>query len=177
MGMENIDIMALTKETNICRKNEYWFLEGVGNLPLSRIEEYFRTHKIKKVNNKDWVLNKCIEIRVYSEGLHFQGFEFKICISYLKKGINICYDFLQMFNKDITGLDIYILNKKIKAENSFELYDIINTMYEDKINMFKKQYGNVEIKTTSGNFYSKIRHYNKLYYKLFAKIKYRFFGE
>ena len=85
MGMENIDITALTKETNICRKNEYWFLEGVGNLPLSRIEEYFHTHKIKKVNNKDWVLNKCIEIRVYSEGLYFQGLEFKICISYLKK--------------------------------------------------------------------------------------------
>lgn len=170
MGMESIEITALTKETSICRQNEYWYLEGNGGLPLSAIEEYFCTHKIKKSGDKKWILDNCIEIIIYSDGFYFQGFELKICISYLKNGINDCYNFLQMFNKDIIELDIYVLNKKITAGDPFKLYDMINMMYKDKIEIFKKQYGNMEIKTTSSDFYSKIKLYNKLWYRLYCRL-------
>lgn len=60
----------------------------------------------------------------------------------------------------------------IKIENENDLYETICYMYSEKIKIFKKQYGDVKLKVTSGNFYREIRWRKKWYYKIFSLCRY-----
>ena len=73
--------------------------------------------------------------------------------------------------KDIVPLNIFVLNELINIENENDLYETICYMYSEKINIFKKQYGDIELKVTSGNFYQEIRRRKKWYYKIFSLVR------
>lgn len=50
----------------------------------------------------------------------------------------------------IKKLNIFVLNQEIRVENFNELYEVIYFIYSEKIKIFKKQYGNIELKVKQG---------------------------
>ena len=71
----------------------------------------------------------------------------------------------------IKKLNIFVLNQEVKVENFNALYEVVCFMYSEKIRIFKKQYGNIELKVTSGNFYDEIRKRKRWYYKIFSLVR------
>lgn len=167
MGLESYNIMILPKNVSIIRDNEYWRLCGTSEVRLNVIEDNMMKICRRTGKNAEYVLNKCLDIKLYEDKLFFQGFEIRGCLSYLKGGIEECYNFYE-FWKDKIPLNIFVLNQLVKVESVNDLYEVICYMYSEKIKIFKNQYGDIELKVTSGNFYHKIKKRNKWYYKIFS---------
>ncbi len=169
MGMESYNIMLLPENVSIIREKEYWKLCGATEIYLNIIEDELKKLCMISNENNEYIFKECVDIKVYKEKMFFQGFEMRGCLSYLE-GINTCYEFYK-FWKDIVPLNFYVLNQIINIENADDLYEIICNMYSEKIKIFKKQYGDVELRVTSGKFYREIRRRNKWYYKIISLIK------
>ena len=170
MGMESYNIMILPENVNIVREKEYWKLCGTTEIFVSVIENELKKLCINSSKNNEYILNQCGDIKMYKDKMLFQGFELRGCFSYLEGGVKICYEFYE-FWKDIVPLNIFVLNELINIENENDLYETICYMYSEKINIFKKQYGDIELKVTSGNFYQEIRRRKKWYYKIFSLVR------
>ena len=61
------------------------------------------------------------------------------------ESIDLCFKLIDIISKKIVPLKIYILNQEVKAENSKQLREFIRNMYNDKITIFQKQYGQCSI--------------------------------
>ena len=170
MGMESFNIMMLPENVSIVRDNEWWNLQGTAQVKVNIIRNQLSNICNIDNGNNEYIYNDCIDIKVYDNEQCFQGFELRGCLSYLEKGIEYCFNFYEYW-KDKIPLKIYILNKPIDVQDSKDLYKIICDMYSEKINIFRKQYGNIEIKVTSGKFYNEIKKRSKWYYKLFLLFK------
>lgn len=169
MGMESYSITLLPSDVNIIRKNDYWYLEGCSELLIQDFELLFNKIGAERRGDVIWVMNNCIELIQFSNNKFFQGLEVRGCLSYLEEGIGLCYDLIKFLNDNILKMNIYILNQKVEIETAQDLYNIINNMYKDKITIFNRQYGNIELKITSGEFYKEIKKRRKWYYKIFHK--------
>lgn len=170
MGMESYNVMILPVNINIIKDKEYWKLCGNTEMNISAIEHELAKLCINSGKNNEYILNQCVDIKVYKENMQFQGFELRGCLSYLKGGVETCYDFYS-FWKDIVPLNIFILNQMVKVENANDLYEVVCSMYSEKIKIFKKQYGDIELKVTSGNFYHEIKKRKRWYYKVFSLVR------
>lgn len=170
MGMESYNIMLLPENVSIVREKEYWKLCGATEIYINVIEDELKKLCINSSKNNEYILKECVDIKVYEKKMFFQGFELRGCLSYLEGGIKICYEFYK-FWKDIVPLNFFVLNQIINIENENDLYETICYMYSEKIKIFKKQYGDTELRVTSGNFYHEIRKRNKWYYRIISLIK------
>ena len=173
MGLESYNILLLPENVSIIRENEYWKLCGASDISVNIIHEELDKLCSRKNQYPDYVLDGCIEIRVYEDKMLFQGLELRGCLSHLKGGAEECYQLYQLLNGKVP-LDLFILNEKIEINNSNDLYDALCNMYSDKLKIFRKQYENIELKATCGDFYKEIkrrrRWYNKLLYHMKKKI-------
>ncbi|MDY4077768.1 MAG: hypothetical protein SOY42_03115 [Clostridium sp.] len=167
MGMESFNIMMLPENISISRNNDYWKLCGKTEIKLDVIEDDLVNMCIVTDKNNEYIFKQCIDIKVYETNKLFQGFEFRGCLSCLEEGVKACYDFYECWKEKIP-LKIYVLNEEIKAKNCNDLYEVICYMYSEKIKIFKRQYGNIELKVTSGNFYNEIKKRKRWYYKIFS---------
>lgn len=172
MGLESYNVTILPENVSIIRDKEYRRLCGASDINIGMI--YDRLTKLCGGNNQrhKYVFNKCIDVMVYEDNMKFQGFELKGCLSYLKGGSEECYNFYKLLGSEV-NLNIYILNKKINIKDSDDLYNAISTMYSEKIEIFRKQYGNIELKMTCGGFYQEMERRKRWYNKIFYFIKNR----
>ena len=170
MGMESYNIMLLPKNINIKREDAYWKLCGTTDILLNAIEDDLEKLCIKVNKNKEYVFAQCIDVKLHGDKIFFQGFELRGCLSYLA-GVEACYNFYEFWKNKIP-LNIFILNQIVNVESSNDLYETICYMYSEKIKLFNKQYGDIELKVTSGNFYREIKKRKRWYNKLFSITKY-----
>lgn len=173
MGLESYNILLLSENVSSIREKEYWKLCGASDISVNIIHEELDKLCSRKDQYPDYVLDGCIEIRMYEDKMLFQGLELKGCLSYLKGGAEECYQLYKLLNNKV-ALNIFILNEKIEINNSNDLYDTLCSMYSEKLKIFRKQYENIELKATCGDFYKEIkrrrRWYNKLLYHMKKKI-------
>lgn len=172
MGMESYNILILPENVSIIRDNEYWRLLGASDVNIDII--YDRLAKLCGRSNQwhEYVFDQCIDVKVYEENMQFQGFELRGCLSYLKGGSEECYNFYKLLGSEI-DLNVFIMHKKINIKNSDDLYNAICIMYSKQIEIFRKQYGNIELKVTSGGFYQEMERRGRWYNKIFYFIKNR----
>lgn len=80
----------------------------------------------------------------------------------------ICHNYFKLCeHRSIENILIDFIN----LITYYHIKETICNMYSEKIEIFKKQYGCVELKVTSGNFYYEIRRRKKWYYKIFTFLK------
>lgn len=156
MGMESFNIMILPCNINIVRNKEYWGLSGTTEIKVDFVTAEIRKMRNIKKKKGGYVIERCIEVKLYEKDNCFQGFELRGCLSYLKGGIDICYNFYNYWEARIP-MKLYIHNQEVEVHSSTELYKVISNMYFEKINIFAKQYGSIEMKVTCGDFYRKIK--------------------
>ena len=166
MGMESFNIMLLSENVSIVKGKEYWSLGGKSHLLLEEIEEQLGKNGAMKSGNSEWILEDCLEIKEYTEGIFFQGMEVRGCLSCMQYGVNLCYHLLKVLCNEGIVLKVYIFNQEIQVEDAQQLYQTVKMMYRDKIQIFEKYYGKSEIKVTCSNFYHEVEKRNKWYYKL-----------
>lgn len=172
MGMESFSIIALPDGVDIIRDKEYRHLKGNSNIFFKDFElELGKLENIVRRGECGWVLDDCIEIIVYNSNGFFQGIELKGCLSYLDDGVDLGYDFIEIIRKKIVSLKIYIFNREVEVGNSKQLCKLIKEMYSDKIAIFQKQYNDVKLKATCGEFYREMKNRKKWYYKLLHNKK------
>lgn len=171
MGMESFNIMILPENVNIIRDREYWRLCGTTEIAIESVENELKEMCNMQRKDKEYVMDECIDIKLYENEQYFQGFELRGCLSYIRGGIEDCYNFYEYW-KDKIPLKICILNQVVEVRDASELYQTLCNMYSKKIQIFKRQYDDIELKTTSSSFYTKIKKRKRWYYKLFShKLK------
>ena len=165
MGMESYNVLILPENVSIIRDDKYWRLGGTSEIDIHVINDELTKLCNKGNRHNEYVLNKCIDIKVYEDKAMFQGFELRGCLSFLKGGTQECFDFYKFWNGKLP-LKLFIMNKMIDIESSIDLYNAIYDMYSDKIDIFRKQYGNIEWRISSSNFYSEMKKRKKWYNKM-----------
>ena len=75
MGMESYNIMILPENVNIVREKEYWKLCGTTEIFVSVIENELKKLCINSSKNNEYILNQCVDIKMYKDTMLFQGFE------------------------------------------------------------------------------------------------------
>lgn len=170
MGIESFNIMILPKNVNIIRDGEYWRLCGTTEIAIESVEnELKEMYNIRRKKREEYVMDECIDVKLYENEQCFQGFELRGCLSYLRGGIEVCYNFYEYW-KDKIPMKVCILNQVVQVIDVSELYQTLCNMYSQKIKIFKKQYGDIELKTTSGSFYIEIKKRKRWYYRLFSNM-------
>lgn len=172
MGMESYNILILPENVNIIRDGEYWRLQGASDINIDIILDRLTKLCGRSYQRYEYVFNQCIDVKVYEDNMQFQGFELRGCLSYLKGGSEECHNFYKLLGSEL-DLNIFIMHKKINIKNSDDLYNAICIMYSEKIEFFRKQYGNIELKVTSGGFYQEMERRSRWYNKIFYFIKNR----
>lgn len=170
MGMESYDILVMAKNIKIIKRDNCWNLEGESEYHIRKLDKVLSNMKMEKINDSEWEFDKCLELKILSKNGYLQGIEIRGCISYLEEGIASCYDIIRNINQQVMSMDIYILNEKIKVKNVTELYQYICDRYQEKIDIFNKQYNNLRLKVTCGKFYNEMQRRNKWYYKFYKKL-------
>lgn len=165
MGMDNFNITLLYDNVTVVREKEYWKLKGFSDHNIGEIYDYLITI-CDKDKNDHWIYDNCIDVRLYNSCGWFQGFELVGCLSFLKGGVEECYNFYELWNRRMP-LKIYVLDQEIEVKNFKELYQIVSEKNKDKIEIFKKSYGDIEVKATGSNFRKIINKQNNWLYKLF----------
>lgn len=171
MGIESFNITVLPHQVSIVSEGGYWRLEGTSTLDLKKVDEKLKILGAVKCKCNDWVIDDCIEIREYTCKGYFQGLELRGCLSNIKSGTELCCRLIETMDKEIIPLNVFVLNKKINFKNSEELYEVLQDMYGNKITIFNKQYGNIQLKVTCREFYKEIKKRKKWYYKIFYNLK------
>ena len=170
MGMESYNILMLPENVNIIRDDECWRLQGTSDINIDIILDRLTKLCGRSKQRHEYVFNQCIYVKVCEDNMQFQGFELRGCLSYLKGGSEECYNFYKLLGSEL-DLNIFIMHKKINIKNSDDLYNAIRIMYSEKIDIFRKQYGNIELKMTSGGFYQEMERRGKWYNKIFYFMK------
>lgn len=163
MGMDNFNITLLYDKVTILQEGQCWKLKGFSEYDIGRIYDYMNVMCNKEKNN-NWTYDNCINIYLYDFAGFFQGFELVGCLSYLEGGVEDCYEFYELWKSKIP-LKIYILNQAVEVKNSKELYKIVEEKYQEKMEIFKKRYGNIEIKATSTDFQKQMKKRKNWLYK------------
>ncbi|MBQ4068119.1 MAG: hypothetical protein IJC76_02595 [Lachnospiraceae bacterium] len=169
MGLESFHIVAVPDEVDITRDKEYWSLCGNSNVHLKNIENELGNIGALKGEEGYWIIENCIEMRLYECNEFFQGIEIRGCISCIREGSEICYNTIKMICDKVVVLKVFINNKEVELINFKSFYDVLLENYKTKIDLFNKQYDNVQLKVTSSDFYKEIRKRKKWYYKFFRK--------
>lgn len=164
MGMDNFNITLLYDNVTVVRERGFWKLEGFSNYMLKEVHDYLimmcDTNK-----NGHHIYDECIDVRIHESRGWFQGFELVGCLSFLKGGVKDCWDFYEVWNRRVP-LKIYVLNQEIEVKNSEELYEVVSEKYKEKIEIFKKSYGDIEVKATGSEFRKIINKQNNWLYRL-----------
>lgn len=168
MGMESYNIMLLAHNVSIVKKHEYWGLSNYSDMSENTIKKAINQLCNCGMKENEYVFRDIIDVKVYCENNYFQGIETRGCISCLEEGIKRFYELYYKMN-EIIPIHVYVLDQRIDIHNENELYDTICNLYSDKINLFKRQYGDEELIVSSGGFYNEINKRKKWYYKIFHK--------
>lgn len=171
MGIESYSILVISKNVQVIKKQGCWKLEGKSHCCMKDLDKILGDMGMENsYNNRRWVFDNYLEIHTFSENAYAQAIEIKGCLSWLKEGIPKCYEIIKNIDAEIMPVDIYILDEHISILNAIELYEAIDTIYKDKITIFKKQYGEISLKTNCEEFYGKMKKISKWYYKLYRRI-------
>ena len=166
MGMESYNLLFLHENSRIVYKQqEYvWYVSGISDLPVSQIQGLL-TETCSQVTEDKWVFDECIDILIYHEDGWFQGLELRGCLAYFDKGIEHCYACYQRWSETIP-LQIYIMNQPVQVADCGEFHDLVAEAYGEKIEWFRRVYGDIEWKVSSGGFYREHRKRQSLWYRL-----------
>lgn len=170
MGIESYTIMILFQGVEIYNNNNYWNIVGKSNYITREIVREIEKMSIENLYKNEFLFENIIEIKIYEEEEYIQGIEMRGCLSCMESGIKSCYKFINELKSLGTEYSIWILNKKTKIENEKQLYNEINSSYYLKIESFKKQYENINLKTNCSEFYNKIYKRNKWYMKIYRNF-------
>ena len=173
MGMLSYDMLFLHENSRIVYKQDYLYtVSGVSDLPVSQIRnllaETCTCERIGKGEHSfdEWVFDDCISILVYQKDGWFQGFFLKGCFAYFNKGVEQCYTCYERWSKTIP-LQIYVMNKPVQPRNGSELRDIVAKAYKEIIELFRRQYGDIEWKVSNERaFHREVRRRQSLWYRL-----------
>lgn len=171
MGMESYNITILAQGVSIEYENSYQKLIGYSMVDILDIEEKLRSIGMRCIQDTKWLFDDCLELYLYQKNGKLQGIEIKGCLSWLKEGV---IDSFQIFNKyeEWYGeFEVYILGEKVKCNSEEQLNAYIQESYKKKIDLFNKQYNNIELKVTCGEFYKEMRKRTKWYYKWFYRLR------
>lgn len=169
MGMESFSVLAISKDVENIKENGIWGLRGRSVIAISNIDIQLERMGAVLISKRRWLFDNCIEITEYEDGGFFQGIEFKGCLSWLNEGVEIVFKFLQSLLEILSDLDVFVLGQKAQAKTSKELYAVLVERYKDKITIFERQYGKIQLKATCGAFYKEMEKREKWYYKLFHR--------
>lgn len=170
MGMESFQIIVLPEGVEIYRENGYWYLNGSSNIRMKEFEKKLKQVGAVNDKNMDWIYDDCIEIRVEEENGSFQGLEIRGCFSWIRAGVDACFQLMQDLKKEIP-FEIFIMYQKVEGKNAEELYRILTERYQKKIENFYRQFPHMELKVTCSEFYKEIDRQNRWYYKILKSWK------
>ena len=171
MGIESYSTLVLFQNVTTMTNNGNWKIVGKSKYYTNKLTDILKSMQMENTYDNDWIYDKSIEIKIYEEDNCIQGIEIRGCFSYLEEGIENCYTIIKNIKKVINQLNIYILNEKVCIENKYELESLICEKYKGKIEIFKKQYNNIRLKVTCGEFYYEIYENRKWHRKLYKRIK------
>lgn len=169
--MESYSLTILAPHIVIRKNKDYWEIEGESHILTEQVNNYFKTLDLMKNKDGVWEYDNIVEMHIMSKNKFFQGIEIKGCLGYFEEGMKICFDFINRFSENIIDVNVYVLNEPISKETLYMFYEETKAKYQEKIMIFKKQYGDINIKATCGQFYQKVFKRDKWYYKLFDSIK------
>lgn len=171
MGMESYNVTALAKGVSYEFEDSYQKLIGSSEIDIFEVKDKLRSIGIQFIQDGRWIFEDYLELYIYEKNGKFQGMEIKGCISWIKEGVQ---DSFQIINKckDWFGeLEIYILGEKVPCHSEEEFDKYVQERYKNKIDLFNRQYNNIKLKVTCGNFYKEMNKRNRWYYKLFHRSK------
>ena len=171
MGMESYSITVLSKQVSIKYERSFQKLVGSSLYEVLDVEKKMRECGIQYIQNGKWIYNDCLELFIYQQNGKFQGIEIKGCLSWLSEGVKDCFSLINNFQRCYGEFDIYILGQKVLCTSEEVLGQYVYNAYIQKIELFIRQYGNISLKVTCGNFYREMDRQNKWYYKLIHKLK------
>ena len=171
MGMESYSIMIVPKEVSLVCEEGYQKIIGRSEIDIVDVEEKLKSKVGQFVMNGRFIYDECLELFLYQQEGKLQALELKGCLSWLKEGVKNSFQLISYLQDEYGELDTYVLNKKIEYEKESELHQEICIAYNDKIAIFEKQYGNIELKATCGNFYKEVVKHTKWYYKILKGFK------
>ena len=171
MGMESYQITVLVKGVLIEYEDSYQKLIGSSEIDVSDVREKLRNIGAKRIQDIKWIFDDYLELYIYERNGKFQGIEIKGCISWIREGVKDSFQIINICKEWYGELDIYVLGEKIGCHSEEELGEFVQKVYEDKINFFNRQYNDIKLKVTCGNFYKEMERRSRWYYKLLFRVK------
>ena len=169
--MESYSITVLVKGVSIEYEDSYQKLIGSSEIDIWDTKEKLSSIGIQYIQDVKWIFDDYLEMYIYEKNEKLQGIEIKGCISWIKEGVKDCFQIVNRFKEWYGELEIYILGKKVWCHSEEELDKYVQEVYKNKIELFNRQYNDIKLKVTCGNFYKEIDIRNKWYYKLFHRSK------
>lgn len=171
MGMLEYSLTFIHENCRIVHEKGMWKLSGTSDLPVRQIEDLLaetctccRVAEIEGASN-EWVFDECIHILIFQEDGWFQGLELTGSLAYFDKGIEQCYACYERWSETIP-LWISVLDQSVQAANCSEFYDVVAEVYGKKVEWFRRAYGDIEWKVSSGGFHRELRRRQGLWYRL-----------
>lgn len=171
MGMESYNIIVLLNGVSIKYEDCYQKLIGKSVVKLLEIEARLRDIGVQHIQDLKWIYDDYLELFIYQGDGYFQGIEIKGCLSWLNGGVNDSFKIINDLKEWYDKVEIYILGQKVEISREEEFYKNLYELYNEKIKLFNKQFNNIKLKATCGEFYKEINRQSKWYYKLFNRNK------
>lgn len=166
MGMESYNLLFLHENSRIVyNERNCWKISGTSGLPVSQVQNLLK-ETCKQITEEEWRFDECIDLLIYEEDSWFQGLELRGCLAYFDKGVEQCYACYKRWSETIP-LQIYVMHQPVQVANCSEFHNMVAEAYAEKIEWFRRQYGDIEWKVTGDDaFYREVRRRQSLWYRL-----------
>lgn len=160
MGMHHYDIYILFDNITIENLKGSWYFKGVSNVILEDTIKILNTSKLKlkKLNKKNYILNKCIEIELLMDRQMLNGFKLSGCFSCFQYGLKICFEFIRFININYC-IYVNVLGKDIVFEDFNKYKNVICELYFEKYELFKKGHPGFNYIIPPSSYYKKLTIY------------------
>lgn len=171
MGMESYSMTILAKGVSIEYEDSCQKLIGCSVVDVWNVEEKLRNIGMQYIQGAKWLLDNYLEVYIYQQNRKFQGIEIKGCISCMEGGVKDSFQIVKKCKEWYGEFEIYILGQKVRCDGEEQLKQCLQEAYETKICQFNKQYNNMKLKVSCGDFYKEMKKRTKWHYKLFHRFK------
>lgn len=160
MGMHHYDIYILLDGVAINNLKELWCFKGISNVILEDITKILNIAelKLKKLDNKNYILNKCIEVELLVDKQMLNGFKLSGCFSCFQYGLKGCFEFINFINRNYS-IHVNVLGNEIIFEDFNKYQDIICQLYHEKYELFKKGHPKFDFIIPPCSYYKKMKIY------------------